>query len=145
MRKCLAEISLTSPLFCYSFVAVFSAFPLSTCNMAEPSSGDQVDYEAGEEKHHATVIEDQLAPSGDGTFTTRQYAIKHRLDRYLGFLPIIALVSTLQASWESIAGGLLGGLYNGGPVGLVYGFIVAYFGTLALAASFAEMARKEKG
>ena len=108
--------------------------------MAEPSSGDQLEYESGEAKHYATVIEDPLAPSGDGTFTTRQYAVKHRLDRYLGFLPIIALVYTLQASWESIAGGLLGGLYNGGPVGLVCGFIVAYFGTLALASSFAKMA-----
>ena len=108
--------------------------------MVEPASGDRIEYEGGEVKHAATVIEDPLAPAGDGTFTTRQYAVKHRLDRYLGFLPIVALVSTLQASWESIGASLLGGLYNGGPVGLVYGFIVAYFGTLALTASFAEMA-----
>lgn len=53
---------------------------------------------------------------------------------------MIAVVSTIQASWESIGAGLLGGLYNGGPVALAYGFVVAYCGTVAMAASFAEMA-----
>lgn len=92
------------------------------------------------EKDVAAIIEDPIASSEDGTVVTKRYDIKHRLDRYLGMLPMICLISTLQAIWESLGAGLLGGLYNGGPVALVYGFVVAYFGTFALAASFAEMA-----
>lgn len=99
-----------------------------------------IDDASDEPKQTATVIEDPIAPSPEGTFTTRKYAIKHRLDRYLGFLPMVALVSTIQASWESIGAGLLAGLYNGGPVALVYGFVVAFCGTLAMTASFAELA-----
>ncbi|SRR6266498_2301065 len=62
------------------------------------------------------------------------------LQRYLGFLPVFAFSSTLQASWESIAGGLLAGLLNGGPVSLVYGLILSIAGSTAIAASFGEMA-----
>jgi len=39
-----------------------------------------------------------------------------------------------------LVSGFYAGLYNGGPVSLVYGFILAFFGTLSLAASLAEMA-----
>ena len=60
--------------------------------------------------------------------------------RYLGFLPVFAFSSTLQASWESIAGGLLSGLLNGGPVSLVYGLLLSIAGSTAIAASFGELA-----
>lgn len=33
-----------------------------------------------------------------------------------------------------------GGLVNGGPSALIYGFILSFFGSLATAASLAEMA-----
>ena len=46
-----------------------------------------------------------------------------RLDRYLGFLPMIALVSTLQSIWQTVAATLFAALYNGGPLDLVYGFV----------------------
>lgn len=46
-----------------------------------------------------------------------------------------------MGSWGTLGAGLsIGGLLNGGPVALVYGFIVALLGSLAMAASFAEMA-----
>lgn len=43
---------------------------------------DRNDHEPVEdaEKSNATVIEDPIAPSSDGSFVTRRYATKHRLD-----------------------------------------------------------------
>lgn len=47
---------------------------------------------------------------------------------------------TLQASWEGFAISFQTALLNGGPVSMVYGVIIAGFGSVALAASLAEMA-----
>ena len=60
--------------------------------------------------------------------------------RYLGWLPILALSATLQLSWESVGGSLQAGLYNGGPASLVYGQMLAILGSIALCLSFAELA-----
>jgi len=59
--------------------------------------------------------------------------------RIFGFLPIFALSATLLSSWEAVAAGFYAGLYNGGPVALTYGMLLSISGTLALAASLAEM------
>jgi len=53
---------------------------------------------------------------------------------------MLGFCSTVQASWESTAGGFQAGLLNGGPVALVYGMILAILGSSALAASLGEMA-----
>ena len=60
--------------------------------------------------------------------------------RFIGFLPILAFASTTLGSWEGVAAGFAAGLENGGPVALVWGYLMAVFGALALAASIAEMA-----
>jgi choline transport protein len=65
---------------------------------------------------------------------------KEQLVRRFGFLSILALSTTLLSSWEAVAGVFYAGLYNGGPVSLVYGMILSFIGTLALASSLAEMA-----
>jgi len=65
---------------------------------------------------------------------------KEQLLRRFGFLSILALSTTLLSSWEAIAGVFYAGLYNGGPVSLVYGMILSFIGTLALTSSIAEMA-----
>jgi choline transport protein len=65
---------------------------------------------------------------------------KEQLVRRFGFLSILALSATLLSSWEAIAGVFYAGLYNGGPVSLVYGMILSFIDTLALASSIAEMA-----
>jgi hypothetical protein len=49
----------------------------------------------------------------------------------------------LQASWESIALTFQAVLFNGGPVALVYGIIIATIGSMAIAASLGEMASIE--
>ncbi|KAF7505074.1 hypothetical protein GJ744_001293 [Endocarpon pusillum] len=65
---------------------------------------------------------------------------KEQLVRRFGFLSILALSITLLSSWEAMACVFYAGLYNGGPVSLVYGMILSFIGTLALASSLAEMA-----
>ncbi|KAL4739974.1 amino acid/polyamine transporter I [Aspergillus similis] len=68
------------------------------------------------------------------------YREKQRLDRYLSFLPSLFFSLTLLASWETVGGGLLAGLYNGGPAAIVYGLLVSIVGNLAIAMSLAELA-----
>ncbi|BCS25156.1 uncharacterized protein APUU_41600S [Aspergillus puulaauensis] len=69
-----------------------------------------------------------------------EYREKQQLDRYLSFLASLAFSATLLASWETTGAGLLAGLYNGGPVAVVYGLIVSIVGNLAIAMSLAELA-----
>ncbi|GAB1210774.1 hypothetical protein APSETT445_009572 [Aspergillus pseudonomiae] len=65
---------------------------------------------------------------------------KPGLERYLGFLPMLAFAATLQASWEAIGASMSAGLENGGPVALIYGLILTIIGSLAMALSLAELA-----
>lgn len=63
-----------------------------------------------------------------------------QVQRYISFLPTIFFGANLQATWESVAVSFQAGLLNGGPTSLIYGTIIAVIGSLALAASMAEMA-----
>jgi choline transport protein len=65
---------------------------------------------------------------------------KEQLVRRFGFITILAFSATLLSSWEAMATVFYAGLYNGGPVSLVYGMILSLIGTMALASSLAEMA-----
>ncbi|KAJ9298651.1 hypothetical protein DTO271G3_3618 [Paecilomyces variotii] len=63
-----------------------------------------------------------------------------QLKRQFGFMSMLGFSTTLMATWEPLAALLQGGLVNGGPVSLVYGYILCFFGTLATAASLGELA-----
>ncbi|KAL6235491.1 hypothetical protein BDW75DRAFT_230224 [Aspergillus navahoensis] len=76
----------------------------------------------------------------DNPANANTYREKQRLDRYLSFLPSLFFSLTLLASWETVGGGLLAGLYNGGPSAIVYGLLVSIVGNLAIAMSLAELA-----
>ncbi|CZT04966.1 related to GABA transport protein [Rhynchosporium agropyri] len=60
--------------------------------------------------------------------------------RNFGFWSIAGFVCTLLSTWEGLFAAFLYGFQNGGPAGLVYGFIFAWLGSLAVVASLAEMA-----
>ncbi|KAL4926146.1 amino acid/polyamine transporter I [Aspergillus undulatus] len=75
-----------------------------------------------------------------GEDTELGFREKQQLDRYLSFIASLAFSATLLASWETTGGGLLAGLYNGGPSAIVYGLIVSIIGNLAIALSLAELA-----
>lgn len=63
-----------------------------------------------------------------------------RRQRYISQNPIICFGLTLQASWVGIALTFQASMFNGGPVTLIYGIIIATLGSTALAASLGEMA-----
>lgn len=60
--------------------------------------------------------------------------------RYISFIPTIAFGANLQCSWESVAISFQAGLLNGGPTSLVWGMLIAWIGSTAMAVSLAEMA-----
>ncbi|RMD40943.1 hypothetical protein DV735_g4217, partial [Chaetothyriales sp. CBS 134920] len=62
-----------------------------------------------------------------------------QLKRNFGFISMVGFSSTLMATWEPLAALLQGGLLNGGPTSLVYGFLLCFIGTLATAASLGEL------
>ncbi|OCK83721.1 amino acid transporter [Lepidopterella palustris CBS 459.81] len=88
--------------------------------------GDNSDRETGES------ISSQMQ-TGDNDVTKR-------LDRYITFKPAVAFGLTILSSWEGF--GLVFGaaLLNGGPTVLVWGTLIAFLGTSALALSLAELA-----
>lgn len=53
---------------------------------------------------------------------------------------MLAVTVTLMATWEATGAVFAGGLVSGGPVALVYGYILATLGTLATCLSMAELA-----
>ncbi|KAH2279344.1 hypothetical protein KXW02_006295 [Aspergillus fumigatus] len=59
-----------------------------------------------------------------------------------GFTPltILSMAVVLMATWEALSSTMVSALVSGGPVSLVYGFILALIGALATAASLGEMA-----
>lgn len=66
--------------------------------------------------------------------------LRSHLERYINFKAAVSFGLTLQASWEAVAISFQSSLLNGGPTAMVYGIILAGFGSTALAASLGEMA-----
>ncbi|KAI0406972.1 putative GABA permease [Xylaria palmicola] len=61
------------------------------------------------------------------------------LRRNFGFMTILGFSCTVLVTWEGSLTTFLSGLQNGGPSGLLYGFIVVWVGTLSVFATLSEM------
>ena len=70
----------------------------------------------------------------------RTHTTSRKLERYISLVPSIAFNAVLQTSWASVAVSFQAGLLNGGPTSLVWGMLLSWIGTTAVAASLAEMA-----
>lgn len=55
-------------------------------------------------------------------------------------MSVLSVSVTLMATWEALGSVFGGGLVAGGPVSLVYGYILVFFGTMLTCLSLAEMA-----
>ncbi|PSS20430.1 hypothetical protein M430DRAFT_34710 [Amorphotheca resinae ATCC 22711] len=64
---------------------------------------------------------------------------KQRFTRNFGFISMLGFTTTMMCSWEAVFFSNSTAMSNGGSVTLVYGFIFCFFGSLATAASLAEM------
>ncbi|KUJ14245.1 amino acid transporter-like protein [Mollisia scopiformis] len=69
-----------------------------------------------------------------------RFGKKQQLNRKFGLLSIVGLTCTLMITWEGTLTVFQLGLTNGGPSGLVYGFLFAWIGTALQALVMGEMA-----
>ncbi|KAL3472858.1 putative GABA permease [Aspergillus californicus] len=63
------------------------------------------------------------------------YELKKRFSRFT----ILSMTVILMATWEALSSTMVSALISGGPVSLVYGYILALVGSLATAASLGEL------
>ena len=64
---------------------------------------------------------------------------KQQLKRNFGFMSIVGFSCTLMITWEGMLSVFIYGLEDGGPAGLIYGFLLCWFGYFTVVASMAEM------
>ncbi|KAI1429104.1 amino acid transporter-like protein [Xylaria sp. FL1777] len=62
------------------------------------------------------------------------------LKRNFGFLTILGFSCTVLITWEGSLITFLSGLQNGGPSGIIYGFLVVWIGTLSVFITLSELA-----
>ncbi|KAL9014068.1 MAG: hypothetical protein Q9173_001277 [Seirophora scorigena] len=65
---------------------------------------------------------------------------KQVLKRDFGFMSMLGFSCTILITWEGLLIVFIQGLANGGPAGLVYGYLLAWLGTLAVFTTIAELA-----
>lgn len=64
---------------------------------------------------------------------------RQQLRRNFTLLSIIGLTTTLMITWEGLVNAFQAGLKNGGPAGLIYGFLLTWVGVFSQALVMAEM------
>ncbi|KAK0510423.1 hypothetical protein JMJ35_006855 [Cladonia borealis] len=64
---------------------------------------------------------------------------KQVLKRNFGFMSMLGFSCTMMVTWEAILIVFLDGFKNGGPAGLVYGYLVVWFGATCVFITMAEL------
>lgn len=62
------------------------------------------------------------------------------LTRAFGFMSILGLSCSALLSWEGILVTSISGLLNGGPAGVIWGFLINWVGTISVYTSLGELA-----
>jgi choline transport protein len=83
---------------------------------------------------------DAQSLTSDDRLVMQQMGKRQQLKRRFTGLSIFGLSITLLSSYEALGMSLAVAMTAGGPVSLVYGMLFVFAGTMALAASIAEMA-----
>ncbi|KAL8770840.1 MAG: hypothetical protein Q9209_003491 [Squamulea sp. 1 TL-2023] len=65
---------------------------------------------------------------------------KQVLKRNFGFMSMLGFSCTIMVTWEGMLVLFLAGFQNGGPAGLIYGFIFVWVGTLCVFITLGELA-----
>src|SRR5690349_14354021 len=82
-----------------------------------------------DEKHAITRDDREMAQMGK----------KQQLKRNFGFMSMLGFSCTLMITWEGLFSAFIYGLTDGGPAGLIYGYLFCWFGYFMVVASLAEM------
>ena len=69
----------------------------------------------------------------------RRLGKKPLLRRSFGFMSILGFSCSSLISWEGILVATVAGLLNGGPAGVIWGFLVNWIGMLSIFAVLAEL------
>lgn len=59
--------------------------------------------------------------------------------RNFGFMSMLGFSCTIMITWEGLFTVFVYGLTDGGPAGLIYGFLFCWLGYFCVVASLAEM------
>lgn len=70
----------------------------------------------------------------------RRLGKKPLLKRSFGFMSILGFSCSALISWEGILVASVGGLLNGGPAGVIWGFLINWIGMVSTFAVLAELA-----
>jgi len=62
------------------------------------------------------------------------------LNRSFGFMSMLGFSCSALLSWEGVLITMTPGLLNGGPAGVVWGFLINWIGTMSVYAAMAELA-----
>ena len=65
---------------------------------------------------------------------------KPLLKRSFGFISLLGFSCSVLITWEGILATSMSGLENGGPAGVVWGFLIVLIGTLSTFATIGELA-----
>lgn len=97
--------------------------------------------------NYGAVRETELAADGGIAGSTDQDArdmwklgVQQETKRRFGLVTILAFTTTMMCTWESAIPFFTTAFLNGSGVSMIYGYIVAFLGSLATCASMAEMA-----
>ncbi|OTA58857.1 choline transport protein [Hypoxylon sp. EC38] len=78
-------------------------------------------------------------PSSRDDATLARLGKKPVLKRNFGFMAVLGFSCTVLITWEGSLIGFISGLQNGGPSGIIYGFLVVWVGTLSVFATLSEL------
>ncbi|KAG8169214.1 hypothetical protein KVR01_001963 [Diaporthe batatas] len=96
--------------------------------------------------HQQNMELGSYGPPRRGTHGSRDAAVLARLGkkpvlkRNFGFMTILGFSCAVLITWEATVTVFLQGFQNGGPAGLVYGYLVVWAGTISTFATMSELA-----
>ncbi|KAI1101871.1 amino acid transporter [Jackrogersella minutella] len=85
------------------------------------------------------LVSTSFVPSSRDDLTLARLGKKPVLKRNFGFMAILGFSCTVLITWEGSLIGFISGLQNGGPSGIIYGFLVVWVGTLSVFATLSEL------
>jgi len=116
--------------------------------MSKPSTSlstsmarDEIELQPPGSKSHEAISQSEYQGQilGD-TAQLLRLGKKPLLSRTFGFMSILGFSCSALVSWEGILVSSVGGFYNGGPAGLVWGLLINWIGALSVSAVLAELA-----
>ena len=106
-----------------------SAGPAGTVTFLDERGSDEYGQQSMSKKQFVTRDDKEMAYLGK----------KQQLKRNFGFMSIVGFSCTLMITWEGMFSVFIYGLEDGGPAGLVYGYLFCWLGYFTVVASLAEM------